>query len=909
MKEFPKDIKFKYSWRSYQQRVLDELETHLEDEHLHVIAPPGSGKTILGLEVALRLNKPTLIFAPTIAIRNQWIKRFTELFLQTDEVTSWISRDIRKPEFLTVSTYQGLFAACSGTKEMVEEDESEEESQVMSSEKVSSFSSKESKEVIARLKNQGIGTIIVDEAHHLKNAWWKSLDEVKHHLSPTIVGLTATPPYDVNYTEWKRYLDLNGPVDAEISVPELVVEGDLCPHQDYVLLSSPTQEENAKLVEYRSRIEQLVESIKSDTTLKKVFSNLRIFTHPKEKLEWIYSNLEQYSATLIFLNSIGITISPVHLKVIGDSKIKIPDLDFEWMEILLKFYLYLEVDFLKGNEEHKEELLNKLKRNGAIERKSITFRSVEKRRKLLSSSLSKLESIKKIAEFESNELKESLRMVILTDYIRKEYLVNSSDNTLQINKIGVLPIFEKLRRDENLDKRIGVLTGSIVIIPTSIVPHFKQICSEHGLDKVSVSELPYDSSYTQIHNSDKLKHEIVYIITYLFETGHIRILVGTKSLLGEGWDAPAINSLILASFVGSYVLSNQMRGRAIRRLHSDESKTGNIWHLVCMDLNESEGGADIELLKRRFKAFVGVSYSLEPTIESGIDRIKIPKQLHSSDEVERFNQRIFEIAKNRDGLRDAWKKALEEGNILIEEIKVPFPKGDFQKAKSLNLNRTMAYFFGVLGSGLMAFGETSFEILIRNMRNIRRPEDLLWWIGILGVLGLGIFGRLLVKSIRLFFKYRDISKDLKNIGIALLDTLCELNQITTDRNKLKVEANKTKYGAVYCHLEGGSTFEKSLFIQSLTEIIDEIDNPRYLIIRKSSFFSIREQRDYHSVPEGIGRLKNMAHKFEKNWRDYVGNCELIFTRNIEGRKILLRSRLNSLATELEDKIERVNKWK
>ncbi|MGB3182022.1 MAG: DEAD/DEAH box helicase family protein [Cyclobacteriaceae bacterium] len=65
---FPSDITFKHEWRKYQKRVLDELEVHLDDNHLHIIAPPGSGKTVLGLEVAVRLDKPTLIFAPTVAI-------------------------------------------------------------------------------------------------------------------------------------------------------------------------------------------------------------------------------------------------------------------------------------------------------------------------------------------------------------------------------------------------------------------------------------------------------------------------------------------------------------------------------------------------------------------------------------------------------------------------------------------------------------------------------------------------------------------------------------------------------------------------------------------------------------------------------------------------------------------------
>ena len=45
LKEFPKDIRFKYEWRKYQKRVLDDLQEYLGDNHLHIIAPPGSGKS------------------------------------------------------------------------------------------------------------------------------------------------------------------------------------------------------------------------------------------------------------------------------------------------------------------------------------------------------------------------------------------------------------------------------------------------------------------------------------------------------------------------------------------------------------------------------------------------------------------------------------------------------------------------------------------------------------------------------------------------------------------------------------------------------------------------------------------------------------------------------------------------
>ena len=68
-------LKFCYPWRPYQQRVLDAIGQHLDDDRLHVVAAPGAGKTVLGLEVVKRLDAPTLILAPTITIRNQWLDR------------------------------------------------------------------------------------------------------------------------------------------------------------------------------------------------------------------------------------------------------------------------------------------------------------------------------------------------------------------------------------------------------------------------------------------------------------------------------------------------------------------------------------------------------------------------------------------------------------------------------------------------------------------------------------------------------------------------------------------------------------------------------------------------------------------------------------------------------------------
>jgi superfamily II DNA or RNA helicase len=906
--EFPKDIKFKYSWRKYQQRVLDELQDHLTDNHLHVIAPPGSGKTVLGLEVAIRLNKPTLILAPTIAIRNQWIQRFCELFLQTTLAPDWISRDIRNPKFMTVVTYQGVHAACNNWR--IEEDDKDDEEEEVEENGNEKSPNPYIDNIVNGLNSQNIKTIVVDEAHHLKNEWWQTLTRVKEKLDPIIVGLTATPPYDVTATEWQRYIDLNGPVDTEISVPELVIEGDLCPHQDYVYFTLPTEKENQSIVDFRQNIEKLFQEIKYDEILIQAIEQHPIWLNPTEQLDWIYSNLSFYSACLIFLKSNEKEIPESHLEVIGDKNFEIPALDYEWIETLLDFYLYKDREHFKQFEEHQKSLENRLRRYGAIERRQINFTHNKRVTGFLTSSISKLNGIKEIVDFEYKQLEKDLRLVILTDFIRKEFFINTSENNLELNKIGVIPIFEKLRRDNTENKKIAVLTGSMIIIPVSALAAFEAKARKYGILNVNSSPLPFDNNYVLISQTEQLKHDIVHIVTQIFQRGEIEVLIGTKSLLGEGWDAPAINSLVLASFVGSFVLSNQMRGRAIRTQNGNGDKTGNIWHLVCIDQTSPTGGDDFELLKRRFRSFVGVSFKEEPSIENGVGRLNLPENIHHKEEAKKKNIEMLAHARNRESLKQRWKEALATGVILAEEIKIPFlGEKEYRTVKSMYFTRTIRYLFATLGFGLIGFGFDSLQILSRAAKNIRTIEDLYFYLAIIGVIGVAIFGGLTYKTFRLYLKYRDISKDIEHIGCAVLNSLIKAAIIKTDFSKLKVEATVDKWGAVFCHLEGGTTYDKSVFINALQEVIAPVDNPRYVIIRKNTFLLLVQQRDFHSVPEILGRNKNLAEYFTNQWEQLVGSCELVFTRTIEGRKLLLKSRVQSLAAQFEDKVEHVNKWR
>jgi hypothetical protein len=53
----------------------------------------------------------------------------------------------------------------------------------------------------------------------------------------------------------------------------------------------------------------------------------------------------------------------------------------------------------------------------------------------------------------------------------------------------------------------------------------------------------------------------------------------------------------------------------------------------------------------------------------------------------------------------------------------------------------------------------------------------------------------------------------------------------------------------------------------------------------------------------------IAKYFKHQWESLVGSCDLVFTRSIEGRRLLLKSRIDSLSSQFKDDgVEQVNKW-
>lgn len=883
-------LQFKGTWRSYQKRVLDKADVYLADNRVHIVAAPGSGKTTLGIELIRRIGSPCLILSPSITIRDQWISRIENAFLpegdEEEKSKGLLSNSIKAPGAITAITYQALHSCMRQYKGTLKEEEMENSQEEVD---FSGF------DFFAAIKKAGIRTICLDEAHHLRSEWWKALEEMMTKLKGmTVISLTATPPYDSTPAQWERYISLCGPIDEEIIVPELVKEGSLCPHQDYVYFNMPTKEEEEEVIRFRQESLKAAEEIYEDPEFARVISTHAGLKNPAAYQDRLLENPSYLSAMLIFLQEKNIPFSRELTRLLGAGR-KLPKMDLSWMEILLQGFLYVDLDSFQCTKEYREQIIDKLKAHSLIHKNKVTLISNDGINKLLTTSKGKINSIVKIVEAEYKNMQSGLRLLILTDYIKKEYLSAIGQEDKPVNELGVVPVFENIRRQsansENL--RLGMLSGSVVVIPKEAKEPMEQMLLKEQV-KASFKETG-NTDYLQVTVQGTEQTAAVFI-TRLFNEGYIRVLIGTKSLLGEGWDSPCINSLILASFVGSFMLSNQMRGRAIRTMKENPDKISNIWHLICMEpksmqsleqrLAGPEASEDFATLKRRFEGFLGVHYE-KNRIENGLDRLSIIKAPYTREHLDQINEEMLEKAGNRQELKSRWENAL----VSLGRMEIANEVSQEKRQLKPGIRLMGAIIRGALW-GILLF----FVAVVIGMLGIGSKNGFAGFL--CGILSVVIFIPFVRQIIRIS-KMITPERYMNSIGKGILLALKDIGAITSRGTKVRVEEQDGFSCQAY--LEGGTEREKDVFAQSLAEFFAVVDNQRYLL--KAEGMS-PEISAYYCVPELFGKRKEDGELFLRRLEKSIGKYRLVYTRNPEGRKILLEARIHSFANKNEQGVLR-----
>lgn len=892
-------LSFKGQWRQYQQRVLDKSESFMDDGKIHLVAAPGSGKTTLGIEFIRRFGNPTLILVPTVTIRQQWVDRIKQAFLSdANQAEQLISQDLKRPKMITVATYQALHSAMN----QVVGDGLIEDTDDTAQQEHFNF---QDFDIRKTFEDKDLGTLCLDECHHLRNEWWKSL-EIFRKSFPKIkmISLTATPPYEGEPALWERYISMCGEIDEEITVPELVKEGTLCPHQDYVYFAFPTKEERTQLDQFEKQKLNFLTKLSADINFSNTIQSSPALSDQISDDD-LLANPKYLSAILIFLRSKELPF-PQRFQELLAAK-ALPTFTLEWFETLLNGIIFQVPNWFGFTEEAFNQLKSDLKANGLIERNQVKLIRNKKQDVLLNQSLGKLNAVRDIFKAEYQALGSNLRQLVLTDFIRKDFQIHLGDNNAEFAQLGVLSYFESIRREiikQSWSVPMAILTGSLVILPTSAKESLEALIPKDRLSYDTIGKLN-KNDYLKVNVSGS-HHDLVTALTQLFQDGYIQVIIGTKSLLGEGWDAPCVNSLILASFVGSFMLSNQMRGRAIRVWPDNPNKTSNIWHLVSINLSPRRWfefqddeekydetlelrlyglSPDLDLLDRRMTQFLGLHYQ-EPTIESGIDRLDLNQLTFSQKGLEKLNQNAITLSQKRQELKDRWQEALplnEEMEVANEvEVDKQFLPlaylNDWKKA--LLLFQALVVSFNIYDASKYVIGGSlsNFNLTIL----------------LLAVIALAIvWGRYAI--------YKSPYKRLEVFGEAIHQALLDAGQIETKESAPRVvrDSKQALYNAIY--LKGASMKEKEIFAQAITEFFAPIENQRYIL--KASR-KVVDQTEYFAVPSMFERRKDDATAFLERIQKSVGKYDLIYTRSAQGRPILLEARIKALGNKQERTITR-----
>jgi len=743
-KFFP-ELRFTGELRPSQKDVVQLARERISQgaKRLHIVAPPGSGKTILGLYLwAQVVKRPALVLSPNSAIQAQWTAR-TSLFdtLGGSFKGKLVSTDPLEPALLTSLTYQSVTLPSRATDDEEQaareiwEEKLMERGQAHSPQEARMWLKdleirnpaffqqrlatyrKQIRDALAdggealmalhtsalatlhRLREHDVGLVILDECHHLLGYWGKVLSDATELFGgPIIVGLTATPPdrEGKNSSDIIRYDELLGPIDYEVPVPAVVKDGYLAPYQDLVYFVRPTAEEF-----------QFIAT--ADQQLKEIVGELceRVETRVPQKTEIRSEGTAGDQPLLADLGPANLSSwlmwSLTHRQLPAARMKDWPsferrDPDFAWSArwflqdrgVRLPADVPPLLDYARGNERSPVEVLapvldryvrHRLRRSPNPNDQRIAEDIISRLRALgiqitesgwqacaspagrvMAYSKAKCDALVPILSTELGILGDKLRAVVVADYERSSATAGTAADLMDDEAGGAIAAFKRLVTHPRTDPLDPILvTGSTVYVDDDLAPKFLREAQAWIAAKNLEASLSLEPEggfeVVQGSGADWTPRVYVELITELFQRGITRCLVGTRGLLGEGWDASKTNVLVDLTAVTTGMSVNQLRGRSIRLDPAEPLKLSNNWDVVCIASELSKGLEDYQRFCEKHESLYGVTD--DGAIEKGVGHVHPafmrirPEGLEDSFSI--LNEEMLARAFRRPDVRSLWK--------------------------------------------------------------------------------------------------------------------------------------------------------------------------------------------------------------------------------------------------------------
>ncbi len=644
--------------------ILEQVASGQGDHRYHLVAPPGSGKTIVGLELICRFDAPAVIFAPTTTIQEQWrakaalflpesappgaldalvsfdphwlapINVFTYQLLSTPgESQAWVESLARQRWLEDLLAEGRVHSAAAAQERLALLQQNNPQSyhrelahryqrikrQLFQGEPaaVAPFLHANAHLLIERLLAYGVHTIVLDECHHLLDYWAAVLRYFIGQIpDPQVIGLTATLPSLEDGAAYENYTTLLGEVDFEVPTPAVVKEGDLAPYRDLVYFVEPSPRERDYLKNIQRAFEEAIAELTRRAAFRAWISN-SVFA-PKDKDGRPISGEELLRRRPLF--------TVACLRFLRQSNLSLPEsfplpqeaespLTLEDWAVLLERY---GLDELALSPEHQDHaLLHRLRKILQPFGFTLTERGLRQQRTpgdlILTFSESKDEAVVRILTAEAEALGQALRAVVVTDFERLSSGVRRARGVLDQDAGSAVRVFRRLAYDERARALAPVLvTGRLFLVDAQhgpgVIAALQALLEEEGARATCRAEPTEFKGELQVTGAgpDWNSRTYVRLATRLFEQGVTRCIIGTRGIFGEGWDSLALNTLIDLTSVTTSTSVQQLRGRSIRLDPRWPHKVAHNWDVVCVAPTYEKGGLDLARFVRRHAQYWGV---------------------------------------------------------------------------------------------------------------------------------------------------------------------------------------------------------------------------------------------------------------------------------------------------------------
>jgi superfamily II DNA or RNA helicase len=949
--------RFRGELRRYQADVLDSVP-EVAGEPLHIVAPPGSGKTLLGLLLAIRSGGRALVLAPTTTIRAQWARTAEGL----EGSAGGVSEDPLALADVTALTYQALSVLeTANPLAGVARDEWEQELvaggrtpevadawlDALQSSNAGAFRSgiarrsrglrrrlartepevleavlhPNARALVDRLVAHGVETVVLDECHHLLDHWALVVAYLAARIrqaggTPLLIGLTATLPSTEDADEYDNYTSLLGDVDYEIPTPAVVKEGNLAPYRDAVWFTTPDAAELDFLRRHETELATLVaELFATETGIAFTLGVLQPVPDAEPDVGLAAAYADDFALAEAASRMLA-RVSPEHplVALLPADALDGPDTE-QSIRLLARFAL----DRLLPDPDRAADW-ERVKGIIADFGYTLTDRGIRRGRDPLDTVLASSTSKDRgAAEILAGELLRddldvpggfALRAVVVTDFAQHGNRRGSGKLSS-----GALRCFDTLVADPRLHAlrpvlvtakhlRIAVRDADILLPALADLLDLPELTTEYADDAHEVVEVDVRGAGSAA---------VVEAVSDLVTEGTVSLIVGTRALLGEGWDCPAINTLVDLTSVATSASTQQLRGRTLRLDPAWPRKVAHNWTVTTVVPPEirTDGQPDLARMHRKHGRVWGLSREDSTQIVRGIgialtrghlDLLTGIVRKSAEFSVPDLDHQIAVSLPTRAQSYADWR--IGEPYTDRERVGMSLPT---RSVRPFRTGVALEFVFAAL-IGLLGIAGVTVLVALPLLFSRGAAFAVALLVVVLGVVVLSLIP--LVRDLGLALRQRvDAPATYRKVVTALVTALHGMGRIREyGQGDLRVVVLRDGPTAVHVEagLAAGPLGDQRLVADALTELFGPVRSPRFLLqvnrgdplgsrhpvlnlaIWVTGLFARRQR--FLPVPTAIARRREYAERFAAAWRREVGPCRLIEMDSPERLALLVEAR-------------------